>query len=303
MNISSGMYRWLLVLVALVTCGVAQASETVTYFHSDAAGSPMLATDVNGLQVWKETYRPYGDRLIQSASSAANDVWFAGASVDDGTGLSYMGARYYDATIGRFVAVDPLRFNPLDLHSLNRYAYANNNPFKFVDPTGESAIAIEEVIVITTRVGMNVSPSGFLIHALLWNTTADKYQDQLYIDPAGSGLIYNKEEGGDDNSGTQEAVDDVVKELEEGAQIKDRGLSGSRKVDKTGTGTSIDSDWKKLVGASGDTPKSIETQYGPGQYIDLPGGGSASIRPGSSGGQATIEINRPGMKDWKGRYD
>lgn len=206
MNISSGMYRWLLVLIALVTFGVAQAGETVTYFHNDAAGSPMLATDVNGLQVWKETYRPYGDRLIQSASSAANDVWFAGASVDDGTGLSYMGARYYDATIGRFVAVDPLRFDALDLHSLNRYAYANNNPFKFVDPTGESAIAIEEVIVITTRVGM-VSPSGFLIHALLWNTTADKYQDQLYIDPAGSGLIYSekdKESSSEDEEGKEE---------------------------------------------------------------------------------------------------
>src|SRR5690242_15774970 len=111
MDVSIRLYRWALALIALVMLGVAQAGETVTYFHNDAADSPLLATDANGFQAWKETYRPYGDRLGQSGASATNDVWFAGASVDETSGLSYMGARYYDATLGRFVAVDPLQIN------------------------------------------------------------------------------------------------------------------------------------------------------------------------------------------------
>ena len=45
-----------------------------------------------------------------------------------------MQARYYDPVIGRFYSNDPIGFR--DVHSFNRYAYANNNPYKYTDPTG-----------------------------------------------------------------------------------------------------------------------------------------------------------------------
>jgi len=45
-----------------------------------------------------------------------------------------MDARYYDPVIGRFYSNDPIGFR--DVHSFNRYAYANNNPYKYVDPSG-----------------------------------------------------------------------------------------------------------------------------------------------------------------------
>ena len=48
-----------------------------------------------------------------------------------------MQARYYDPVIGRFYSNDPIGFR--DVHSFNRYAYANNNPYKYVDPTGMCA--------------------------------------------------------------------------------------------------------------------------------------------------------------------
>jgi uncharacterized protein RhaS with RHS repeats len=46
-----------------------------------------------------------------------------------------MQARYYDPVIGRFYSNDPVGFR--DVHSFNRYAYANNNPYKYTDPTGK----------------------------------------------------------------------------------------------------------------------------------------------------------------------
>jgi len=46
-------------------------------------------------------------------------------------------ARYYDPLIGRFYSNDPIGFH--DVHSFNRYAYANNNPYKYVDPDGRSS--------------------------------------------------------------------------------------------------------------------------------------------------------------------
>ncbi|MFM8899896.1 MAG: RHS repeat-associated core domain-containing protein [Burkholderiales bacterium] len=115
---------------------VCAQTTTITYFHNDISGSPMLATDASGNVVWKETYRPYGDRINNAAASGGNKLWFAGKLQDNNSGLSYMGARYYDPVIGRFLGVDPRGVNPADLHSFNRYAYGNNNPYKYVDPDG-----------------------------------------------------------------------------------------------------------------------------------------------------------------------
>ncbi|WP_420232920.1 RHS repeat domain-containing protein [Pseudomonas sp. ABY48] len=130
-------------LLALMLNSAAIA-DTVTYFHNDISGSPMAATDAAGNLLWKENYKPYGEKLNRSAPSSNNKIGYHGRAYDDATGLSYMGARYYDPVLGRFMGVDPVDFQEDNLHSFNRYAYANNNPYKFVDPTGEYAdLAIE----------------------------------------------------------------------------------------------------------------------------------------------------------------
>jgi RHS repeat-associated protein len=130
------------VVVASVVCAPARAGETVSYFHNDVAGSPMMATDINGLLTWKETYRPYGDRLVQSTAARGNQLWFAGKPFDAETGLSYAGARYYDPTLGRFMGIDPMQATETNLHSFNRYAYASNNPLRYVDPTGMWSLGV-----------------------------------------------------------------------------------------------------------------------------------------------------------------
>ncbi len=51
-----------------------------------------------------------------------------------------MQARYYDPVIGRFYSNDPVGFK--NIHNFNRYAYANNNPYKYTDPDGRDATGI-----------------------------------------------------------------------------------------------------------------------------------------------------------------
>lgn len=51
-----------------------------------------------------------------------------------------MQARYYDPVIGRFYSNDPVGFK--NIHNFNRYAYANNNPYKYIDPDGRDSISI-----------------------------------------------------------------------------------------------------------------------------------------------------------------
>ena len=48
-----------------------------------------------------------------------------------------MQARYYDPVIGRFYSNDPVGFN--NIHNFNRYTYANNNPYKYIDPDGRNS--------------------------------------------------------------------------------------------------------------------------------------------------------------------
>jgi RHS repeat-associated protein len=53
----------------------------------------------------------------------------------DATGLTQVGARYYEASIGRFISVDPVMdvSNPQQWAA---YSYAENNPVTYSDPTG-----------------------------------------------------------------------------------------------------------------------------------------------------------------------
>jgi uncharacterized protein RhaS with RHS repeats len=55
-----------------------------------------------------------------------------------------MQARYYDPVIGRFYSNDPVGTlghlnTPNGIHGFNRYAYGNNNPYRYKDPTGKSS--------------------------------------------------------------------------------------------------------------------------------------------------------------------
>ena len=133
------------------------AGATVTYFHNDISGSPMVATDAAGNVVWKEGYKPYGEKTRNEVPSrnGTNKIGYAGSPFDASTGLSYMGARYYDPVIGRFMGIDPVGFQEANIHSFNRYAYANNNPYKFVDPDGR--IPVPVIVYAAVRASMWVA--------------------------------------------------------------------------------------------------------------------------------------------------
>ena len=55
---------------------------------------------------------------------------YTGKFFDESSGLYYFNARWYDCELGRFTTQDPAR------DGVNWWAYCQNNPLKFVDPTG-----------------------------------------------------------------------------------------------------------------------------------------------------------------------
>ena len=58
------------------------AAESVTYYHNDVAGTPVLATDASGNLLWKESYLPYGKKQTNAVASADNRIGFAGKPYD-----------------------------------------------------------------------------------------------------------------------------------------------------------------------------------------------------------------------------
>ena len=55
---------------------------------------------------------------------------------DDETGLYYLQSRYYDPEIGRFINADVFTSTGQGLLGNNMFAYCNNNPVNYVDPSG-----------------------------------------------------------------------------------------------------------------------------------------------------------------------
>lgn len=127
------------------------------YYLKDHLDSSDYVMASNGVPVEQMLYRAYG---TEHQPETLNTAWgehvaaipgelprekthhrFTGKYLDDDTGLYYYGARYYDPALGRFISPDPLYIadpercttNPI---ACNLFAYANNNPMAFIDPTG-----------------------------------------------------------------------------------------------------------------------------------------------------------------------
>ncbi|MBI4356236.1 MAG: RHS domain-containing protein [Candidatus Omnitrophica bacterium] len=113
----------------------ASSQRKIYYFHPDHLGSTTLVTDEQGQVVQEVQYKPYGEVYAQ-AGAVNLPHKFTGQRHDASTGLYYYNARYYDPQLGRFTQPDAFVQAPTDPQTLNRYAYARNNPVKFIDPSG-----------------------------------------------------------------------------------------------------------------------------------------------------------------------
>lgn len=100
---------------------------------TDQLGSPRLVVDTaNGEVVQRMEYDAWGN-VLADTNPGFQPFGFAGGVYDRGTGLVRLGARDYDAFIGRWTARDPIRFSD---EAWNSYGYVGNSPLNFFDPTG-----------------------------------------------------------------------------------------------------------------------------------------------------------------------
>ena len=131
-------------------------SEVSSYYDTDAIGSVVGLTGTAGNYLNRYSYLPFGEDLSKT-ETIANPFEYVGqfGVMDEGNGLDFMRARYYNDSLGRFVALDPLG---LAGGNTNFYTYANNYPVGAIDPKGESPI-----ILGAAAIGATVNIFSYLL--------------------------------------------------------------------------------------------------------------------------------------------
>ncbi len=81
-------------------------------------------------------YYPWGTERYTSGTTPTT-FHFTGQRLESTIGLYYYGARWYDPAAGRFVQADTvIPEQTQGVQAWDRYAYTNNNPIRYIDPSG-----------------------------------------------------------------------------------------------------------------------------------------------------------------------
>ena len=123
------------------------------YTTSDNLSSPRISTSADGAVIARHDYHPFGEEIDIVASPERTEGLgyksdelrkkFTGYERDGETGLDYAQARYYASYYGRFSTPDPVKMRKgrqADPQRINLYVYTRNNPYKFVDISGEDLV-------------------------------------------------------------------------------------------------------------------------------------------------------------------
>ena len=108
------------------------AGGSTKYYLADHLGSTRSLINETGTVTAAYDYWPYGNVLASSGTDATH-FRFTGHERDSESGLDYMLERSYANDIGRFLRPDPMQDQ---YPGISPYAYAANNPLKYVDPDG-----------------------------------------------------------------------------------------------------------------------------------------------------------------------
>ncbi|WP_432017300.1 polymorphic toxin-type HINT domain-containing protein, partial [Streptomyces hydrogenans] len=112
-----------------------------SYILADRNGTATTAVDAATKTVTRRKNTPFGEDRGTAPSMWPDDKGYLGGAKGD-TGLTHLNAREYDPALGRFISVDPV-MDIAESQTMNPYAYGNNSPITFSDPSG-LAMCIDE---------------------------------------------------------------------------------------------------------------------------------------------------------------
>ena len=173
-------------------------STTATYYYiTNLQGDVMYLVDSNGNQVAAYTYDPYGKILSATGAMAEiNPLRYRGYYYDAETGFYYLQSRYYDPNTCRFINADGYASTGQGLIGYNMFAYCNNNPISFYDPSGRFVLT---AIIIGVAAGALIGGTANGIAAYNSAKSSGSEGDDLLwatVEGVGKGAVIGGVAGG-----------------------------------------------------------------------------------------------------------
>ena len=124
----------------------ANGSSQTYYFDRNIKGDVIGIYNSSGARIVKYSYDSWGNCSIYSSNdlaiAKANPFRYRGYYYDEESKLYFLNARYYNPAWRRFISPDDTAYlDPDTPNGLNLYAYCNNDPVNYSDPSGNSALA------------------------------------------------------------------------------------------------------------------------------------------------------------------
>ena len=149
---------------------------TQYYYVKNVQGDVVGLTNTSGILVVSYEYDAWGKLLSITGSAAstvgqANPLRYRGYVYDTEIGLYYLGSRYYDPGVGRFISADDPQNLGItgDNGCYNLFTYCGNNPIDKKDEEGEWAhVVIGAVLGAAFELGSQLHDNGGDLSSVNW---------------------------------------------------------------------------------------------------------------------------------------
>ena len=122
--------------------------EERSYYLYDGHGDVRGLLDTEGTITDTYRYNAYGE-LLEQTGNTENHYRYTGEYYDSTSNLYYLRARYMNPSTGTFISMDSYQGSIYDPDTLHKYLYANGNPVKYSDPSGNFFAAASVMISST----------------------------------------------------------------------------------------------------------------------------------------------------------
>ncbi len=109
---------------------------SIRFLLGDHLGSSSVTTNVYGAKTASALYKAFGETRFTSGT-LNTDYKFTGQREESALGgIYWFSSRWFDPTLGRFMSPDSIIPTSQGTQAYDRYAFVNNNPVRYTDPTG-----------------------------------------------------------------------------------------------------------------------------------------------------------------------